>query len=223
MREIVPVLTASARNEAPSIQERFQKNVIPSYARFDLVLDHGEGSEVWDVDGRRYLDMGAGIAVCVLGHASPDIVSALLEQSRKLVHVSNLYYQGPQGALAEKIVGLIGPGKVFFCNSGAEADEGLFKLARKFGHDEGRFEILTAENSFHGRTLAGISATGQAKVKKGFEPMVEGFRQVPFNNLEAMRAALSPATVAILIEGVQGEGGVVPATAEYLLGLRQLC
>ena len=146
-----------------------------------------------------------------------------MEQSRKLVHVSNLYFQEPQGGLAEKLAGLIGPGKIFFCNSGAEADEGLFKLARKFGHDEGRFEILTAENSFHGRTLAGISATGQAKVKKGFEPMVQGFRHIPFNDLAAARAALSPATAAILIEGVQGEGGVVPATAEYLLGLRQLC
>jgi acetylornithine aminotransferase/acetylornithine/N-succinyldiaminopimelate aminotransferase len=211
------------RSEASSIQERFQKNVIPSYARFDLVLERGEGSEVWDVDGRRYLDLGAGIAVNVLGHGSPDIVAALLEQSRKLVHVSNLYYQQPQGALAEKLVGLIGPGKVFFCNSGAEADEGLFKLARKFGHDEGRFEILTAENSFHGRTLAGIAATGQAKVKKGFEPMVPGFRHIPFNDLAAARAALSPATAAILIEGVQGEGGVTAATSDYLLGLRRLC
>src|SRR5208283_2671759 len=128
-----------------------------------------------------------------------------------------------QGGLAEKLVNLIGPGKIFFCNSGGEANEGLFKLARKFGHDEGRFEILTAENSFHGRTLAGISATGQAKIKKGFEPMTPGFRHVPFNDLAAARAAISPATVAILIEGVQGEGGVTPATPEYLLGLRALC
>ncbi|MGO8698012.1 MAG: acetylornithine transaminase [Limisphaerales bacterium] len=219
----MPVLAATVRNEAASVQERFQKNVIPSYARFDLVLERGEGSEVWDVEGRGYLDLGAGIAVSVLGHGSPDIAAALLEQSRKLIHVSNLYYQRPQGALAEKVAGLIGPGKIFFCNSGAEANEGLFKLARKFGHDEGRFEILTAENSFHGRTLAGIAATGQAKVKKGFEPMAPGFRHIPFNDLEAARAALSPATAAILIEGVQGEGGVTAATPEYLLGLRRLC
>jgi acetylornithine aminotransferase/acetylornithine/N-succinyldiaminopimelate aminotransferase len=223
MREILPAPSAVVRNEAHSIQERFQKNVIPSYARFDLVLERGEGSSVWDVNGKRYLDLGAGIAVCALGHASPDIAAALLEQSRKLVHVSNLYYQRPQGLLAEKLVGLIGPGKVFFCNSGGEANEGLFKLARKFGHDEGRFEILTAENSFHGRTLAGVAATGQAKVKKGFDPMTPGFRQVPFNDLAAARAALSPATAAILIEGVQGEGGVTAATADYLLGLRRLC
>jgi acetylornithine aminotransferase/acetylornithine/N-succinyldiaminopimelate aminotransferase len=223
MREILPAPSAAVRNESQSVQERFQKNVVPSYSRFDLVLERGEGSHIWDIHGKRYLDLGGGIAVCALGHASPDITEALVEQSRELVHVSNLYYHQPQGLLAEKLVGLIGPGKIFFCNSGGEANEGLFKLARKFGHEEGRFEILTAENSFHGRTLAGIAATGQAKVKKGFEPMVDGFRHIPFNDLAAARAALSPATAAILIEGVQGEGGVTPVTAEYLLGLRQLC
>src|SRR5439155_3645483 len=127
------------------------------------------------------------------------------------------------GRLAQPLVRLIGPGKVFFCNSGAEANEGLFKLARKFGHDEGRFEIITTANSFHGRTLAGIAATGQDKVKKGFAPMVPGFRHVPYNDLKAMRAALSPATSAILIEGIQGEGGITPAMPEYLFGLRRLC
>jgi acetylornithine aminotransferase/acetylornithine/N-succinyldiaminopimelate aminotransferase len=206
-----------------TIQERFRQNVIPSYGRFDLVLERGQGRRVWDVNGKCYLDLGGGIAVCALGHASPDITTALVEQSGKLSHVSNLYYHQGQGLLAEQLVSLIGPGKVFFCNSGGEAAEGLFKLARKFGHDQGRYEILTAENSFHGRTLAGISATGQPKVKKGFEPMVPGFRQIPFNDLAAARAALSPATAAIMIEGIQGEGGVTPATPEYLLGLRQLC
>src|SRR5208283_5201479 len=143
--------------------------------------------------------------------------------ARQLWHVSNLYYHGPQGRLAQELARRIGPGKVFFCNSGAEANEGLFKLARRFGNEEGRFEILTAQNSFHGRTLAGIAASGQAKVKKGFGPMVPGFRQIPFNDLAAARAALSPATAAILLEGVQGEIGVVPAEADYLLGLRRLC
>jgi acetylornithine aminotransferase/acetylornithine/N-succinyldiaminopimelate aminotransferase len=223
MRDILPAPSAAVRNQSQSVQERFQKNVVPSYSRFDLVLERGQGAYVWDIHGKRYLDLGGGIAVCALGHASPDITETLVEQSRELVHVSNLYYHQTQGLLAEKLVGLIGPGKIFFCNSGGEANEGLFKLARKFGHDEGRFEILTAENSFHGRTLAGIAATGQAKVKKGFEPMVAGFRHIPFNDLAAARAALSPATAAILIEGVQGEGGVTPVTAEYLLGLRQLC
>lgn len=223
MKEIVPSPPPIIRNQFETIRELFAKNVVPSYGRFDIALSHGLGSQLFDVNGRRYLDLGGGIAVCALGHAHPAITEALVEQSRKLVHTSNFYYHEPQGRLAQALVHLIGPGKVFFCNSGGEANEGLFKLARKFGHDEGRFEILTAINSFHGRTLAGISATGQDKVKKGFEPMVPGFRQVPYNDLAAMRAAISPATVAILIEGIQGEGGVTPATPEYLLGLRQLC
>ena len=224
MKEIVPQSPPPiVRNQHERVRELFTKNVIPSYGRFELVLSHGSGSHLFDVNGRRYLDLGGGIAVCSLGHAHPAITEALLEQSSKLVHVSNLYYTEPQGRLAQALVELIGPGKCFFSNSGAEANEGLFKLARKFGHDEGRFEIITAINSFHGRTLAGISATGQHKVKKGFEPMVAGFRHVPYNDLEAMRAAISPATAAILIEGIQGEGGVTPATPEYLLGLRALC
>ncbi|MEY2518711.1 MAG: acetylornithine/N-succinyldiaminopimelate aminotransferase [Verrucomicrobiota bacterium] len=205
------------------IRKLFLANVIPSYARFDLALDHGEGSYVWDVAGKRYLDLGGGIAVCSLGHANPEITDALLEQSRKLLHVSNLYFTKPQAQLAEALVRLIGPGRCFFCNSGAEANEGLFKLARKFGHDQGRYEIITADGSFHGRTLAGIAATGQEKVKKGFEPMVAGFRQVPFNDLAAMRAAVSPQTAAILVEAIQGESGITPTTVEYLLGLRELC
>ncbi|KAB2646156.1 MAG: aspartate aminotransferase family protein [Verrucomicrobia bacterium] len=211
------------RNRFERVRELFTKHVIPSYGRFELVLSHGVGSHLFDVNGRRYLDLGGGIAVCSLGHAHPAITEALVEQSSKLVHVSNLYYTEPQGRLAEALVDLIGPGKCFFSNSGAEANEGLFKLARKFGHDEGRFEIITATNSFHGRTLAGIAATGQDKVKKGFEPMVSGFRHVPYNDLASMRRAISPATAAIMIEGIQGEGGVTPATPEYLLGLRALC
>jgi acetylornithine/N-succinyldiaminopimelate aminotransferase len=218
--ETQPVNAESASSE---IRELFDEYVVPSYARFDLVLERGEGSYVWDINGRRYLDFGAGIAVCVLGHANPEISEALAEQSRKLVHVSNLYYTEPQARLAKRIVDLIAPGRVFFSNSGAEANEGLFKLARKFGHDEGRYEIITASDSFHGRTLAGIAATGQEKVKKGFEPMVAGFKQVPFNDLEAMQAAITKSTAAILIEAIQGESGITIATREYLLGLRKLC
>jgi acetylornithine aminotransferase/acetylornithine/N-succinyldiaminopimelate aminotransferase len=205
------------------IRKLFQRNVVPTYARFDVALDHGEGSHVFDVAGKRYLDLGGGIAVCALGHANPEITDALLEQSRKLLHVSNLYFTKPQAQLAEALVRLIGPGRCFFCNSGAEANEGLYKLARKFGHDEGRYEVLTTDGSFHGRTLAGIAATGQEKVKKGFEPMVDGFRQVPFNDLDAMRAAITSKTAAILIESIQGESGITLATPEYLLGLRKLC
>ena len=211
---------SSTQNE---IRELFDKYVVPSYARFDLMLERGEGTHVWDVNGRRYLDFGGGIAVCALGHAHREITDALAEQSRKLVHVSNLYYTEPQARLAKRIIDLIAPGRVFFCNSGAEANEGLFKLARKFGHDERRYEIITASDSFHGRTLAGIAATGQEKVKKGFEPMVAGFKQVPFNDLEAMRAAITGSTAAILIEAIQGESGITMATREYLLGLRELC
>ena len=223
MKEIVPTPPAIVQNEFESIRNLFAKNVMPTYARFDLALSHGVGSYVFDVAGRRYLDLGGGIAVNCLGHAHPAITEALVEQSKKLIHTSNLYYTEPQGRLAGEIVKRIGEGKVFMANSGVESNEGLFKFARKFGHDEGRFEILTAVNSFHGRTLAAIAATGQDKVKKGFEPAVPGFRHVPYNDLAAMRAAISPSTVAIMIEGVQGEGGVTAATPEYLLGLRALC
>jgi acetylornithine aminotransferase/acetylornithine/N-succinyldiaminopimelate aminotransferase len=223
MKEIVSESPAIVRNQQVAVQQLFQQYVVPSYGRFELALSHGQGSWLWDVNGKRYLDLGGGIAVNALGHAHPEIADTLAAQARKLVHISNLYYHEPQGRLAQKIVSHLAEGKVFFCNSGAEANEGLYKLARKFGHDEGRFEIITAVNSFHGRTLAGISATGQDKVKKGFEPMVPGFLHVPFNDLAAVRAAISPATVAVLIEGVQGEGGVTPATPEFLLGLRALC
>ena len=221
--EIAGDMKALKVDRLSDIRKLFQQNVVPSYARFDLALDHGEGSYVWDVAGRRYLDLGGGIAVCALGHANPEITDALLEQSRKLLHVSNLYFTKPQAQLAEALVRLIGPGRCFFCNSGAEANEGLYKLARKFGHDEGRYEVITTDGSFHGRTLAGIAATGQEKVKKGFEPMVAGFRQVPFNDLDAMRAAITTQTAAILVEAIQGESGITPATADYLLGLRKLC
>ena len=223
MKDIVPTPPPIVLNQFESVRELFTKYAVPSYGRFDIAFSHGSGSQLFDVNGKRYLDLGGGIAVCSLGHAHPAITEALTEQSKKLIHVSNLYYTESQGRLAAELTKLIAPGKLFFCNSGAEANEGLFKLARKFGHDEGRFEILTAVNSFHGRTMAGIAATGQDKVKKGFEPMTPGFRHIPFNDLAGIRDAISPATAAIMIEGVQGEGGVTPATAEYLLGLRALC
>jgi acetylornithine/N-succinyldiaminopimelate aminotransferase len=224
MKEVLPAPTpAIVQNETKRIRELFEQNVVPSYARFDLVLERGEGSYVWDVDGKRYLDLAGGIAVCSLGHAHPEMTKALAEQSQKLIHVSNLYYNELQGRLAKRIVDLIAPGRVFFCNSGAEANEGLFKFARKFGHDDGRYEIITTLESFHGRTLAGIAATGQEKVKKGFEPAVAGFKQVPFNDLDAMRRAITKSTIAILIEPVQGESGITIAGPEYLIGLRRLC
>jgi acetylornithine/succinyldiaminopimelate/putrescine aminotransferase len=180
------------------IRKSFQRHVVPSYARFDIALDHGEGSYVWDVAGRRYLDLGGGLAVCALGHAHPEITDALLEQSRKLIHVSNFYFSKPQAQLAEALARLIRPGRCFFCNSGAEANEGLFQLARKFGASEGRYEIITTDGA-------------------------PGFPQVPFNDLDAMRAAITPQTAAILIEAIQGDNGIHAAAAEYLCGLRKLC
>ena len=206
----------------PEIIGLFDKYVMPTYGRYPLVFVRGKGTRVWDADGKEYLDFGGGIAVNVLGHAA--LAKALAKQADILVHCSNLYYTEPQGLLAKKLVELVGvEGKCFFCNSGGEANEALYKLARKFGHDAGKYEVLTFTNSFHGRTLAGISATGQEKVKKGFEPMVDGFRHVPFNDLDAVAAAIGPKTAAILIEPVQGESGITPAKPDFLRGLRKLC
>ena len=202
----------------------YDEFIMPTYGRFDLAIERGAGCRVWSEDGRALLDFGAGIAVCSLGHAHPRVTQAVAEQAAKLVHTSNLYRTRPQAVLAEKLVGLIElPGKIFFCNSGAEANEGLIKLARKFGSATGRHEILTFKNSFHGRTMAGISATGQEKVKTGFAPLLDGFRHLPINDLDAVRAAIGPKTVAILLEPIQGEGGVHLARPEFLRGLRALC
>ena len=202
-------------SNAKSIKQRIDDHVIPTYARFPIALTHGQGCHVFDAEGKRYLDLGAGIATACLGHGHPELAAALAEQAGKLTHVSNLYYTEPQGLLAEKLVRLAGgSGKVFFCNSGAEANEALFKLARLNGADEGQFEILTTLGSFHGRTLAGIAATGQPKVKEGFAPAVEGFRHVPYGGLDAMREAITPATGAVFVEPIQGESGVHCATPE---------
>ena len=160
--------------------------VMPTYGRFELDIARGSGCRVWDFEGREYLDFGAGIAVCSLGHAHPEVTKVVTEQAATLVHTSNLYRTAPQAELARRLVELTGSGKVFFCNSGAEANEGLIKLARKFGNQSGRYEILTFENSFHGRTMAGISATAQEKIKKGFAPLLEGFVHLPFRDLQAV-------------------------------------
>ena len=205
------------------IKDRFKQFVAPTYGRFPITLDRGEGAYVWDTDGKRYLDLGGGIAVNCLGHAHPEISQVLAEQSSRLMHCTNFYHFDGQAKLAENLAKRLGQGRVFFCNSGAESSEVMLKLSRRFGQPEGRFEVITTENSFHGRTMAGISATGQAKVKDGFAPLLPGFTHVPFNNLDAVRAAITPATVAVMIEGVQGESGIRPASADYLLGLRELC
>jgi acetylornithine aminotransferase/acetylornithine/N-succinyldiaminopimelate aminotransferase len=213
----VPVETP-ARTE---VQALFDQYVVPTYRR-TLTLTRGAGSYAWDVAGRRYLDLSGGVAVNSLGHAHPAIQDTLARQSAQLIHTSNLYYHEGQGRLAQRLVELTGPGKIFFCNSGAEANEGLIKLSRKFGHETGRYEIITARNSFHGRTMATLSATGQEKIQHGFNPLVPGFVHVPFNDLAAVEAAITPKTVAVHLEGIQGEGGVFVATPEYLLGLREL-
>jgi predicted acetylornithine/succinylornithine family transaminase len=190
-----------------------------------LALVRGKGARVWDAEGREYLDFLAGIAVCGVGHCHPAVTKAIRQQAAKLVHVSNLYYNENQPLLAQKLVQLAGleGGKVFFCNSGAEANEALIKLARLWGHDTGRYEVITMRNSFHGRTLATLTATGQDKVQKGFEPLPTGFAYAEFNNLESVRAAITDKTAAILTEAVQGEGGILPATPEFMQGLRKLC
>ncbi len=211
----------------PPTPELFARYVLPTYARFPLCLARGEGTRVWDEAGKEYLDFGAGIAVCSLGHAHPRIIRTLAEQAATLTHTSNLYFTRPQGLLAQRITELLGqPGRTFFCNSGAEANEGLYKLARKFGQTTrpgGRFEVITFHDSFHGRTLAGIAATGQEKVRKGFDPVTPGFAKATFNDLASVEAALTPQTAAILLEPIQGEVGVLPATADFLRGLSALC
>jgi acetylornithine/N-succinyldiaminopimelate aminotransferase len=213
-------------------RQLFEEYVVPTYSRYNVVLVRGKGSRVWDEDGKRYLDFGAGIAVSTLGHSHPRLIEALDRQSRELIHTSNLYYTRPQGELARKLVGIVGSqGKVFFSNSGAESNEAAIKLARKFGNEcsgvnsagKPRFEVLTFERSFHGRTMAGISATAQQKVKEGFAPLLAGFKHLPFNDLGAVENAVGRQTVAILVEPVQGEGGIYPASHEFLLGLREIC
>ena len=210
-----------------STKQLFDEYVLPTYGRFPLCLERGEGSRVWDENGKEYLDFGAGIAVCSLGHSHPRLTEAIAAQAKTLGHVSNLYYTRLQGLLAQRIVGLVGAGgRCFFCNSGAEANEGLYKLARRFGNltsPIGRYEVVTFHQSFHGRTLAGIAATGQEKVRKGFEPLTPGFVQATYNDLSSVRAVLNEQSAAILLEPIQGESGIVPATPEFLRGLRQLC
>ena len=202
---------------------RIRECVMPTYAPQQLFV-RGEGCRLWDSDGVEYLDFTSGIAVCNLGHCHPRVTAALAGQARTLVHVSNIYMNPVAPALAEKLVAESGmDAKVFFCNSGAEANEGMIKIARKYGNLSGRNEIISMENSFHGRTLATLAATGRKKYRQGFEPDVPGFSQVPFNDIEALEKAVTGKTCAIMLEMVQGEGGVIPADVEYLKKVRELC
>lgn len=196
-----------------------------TFKRQPLVFVRGDGTRVWDASGKPYLDLVAGIAVNVLGHCHPAIVKAIQEQATQLVHVSNLYYNTRQIELAEQLGLLSGGMRSFFSNSGAEANEGAIKLARKYGrvHKNGAYEIISMERSFHGRTLATTAATGQAFYQATWVPLPDGFKQVPFNDLEALKAAVSDKTVAVLLEAVQGEGGIWPGKPEFIEGVRQLC
>jgi len=201
----------------------YGKYVMPTYFRTPLVIHKARGVRVWDADGKEYLDMFPGWAVSGLGHCHPKVVKAVKSQAGTLMHVSNNFLSEEQGRLAELIIKNSFDGKVFFANSGAEANEGAIKLARRYGNPTKRYEIITMEKSFHGRTMACISATGQDKVKIGFEPLLEGFKIVPFNDLSAVENALSNKTIAVMLEPIQGEGGINIASREYLAKLRKLC
>jgi acetylornithine aminotransferase len=210
----------------PELMETADKVMASTYTRFPVVLVKGEGCTVWDMAGKSYLDFVAGIAVCNLGHAHSGLARALFKQSGVLWHVSNLYYTVPQTELAAWLVDHSFADRVFFCNSGAEANEAAIKLARKYYHDSGqtdRFEIIAMERSFHGRTMAALSATGQEKIRKGFDPVLAGFHFVPFDDIESLADCVSPSTAAVIIEPIQGEGGVRCPGPGYLEAVRKLC
>jgi predicted acetylornithine/succinylornithine family transaminase len=200
--------------------------VMDTYKRLPIALVRGKGCWLWDADGKRYLDFVAGLAVCNLGHCPDGVVAAIQQQAATLLHVSNLYHIPWQAELARTIVEHSFGDKVFFCNSGAEANEAAIKLARRYEkviRKGTRYEILTMRNSFHGRTMATLTATGQEKVQIGFEPLVPGFRYVPFNDPEALEDAIRPETCSIMLEPIQGEGGVIIPSDEYLMFVRDLC
>lgn len=218
---------------APSIvrtstAELYDAHVLKNYARAALTLVRGRGAQVWDDAGNCYLDFTSGIAVSALGHCHPHWVSAVQRQAAELIHVSNLFRNPQQGELARRLVHLAGPGRVFFCNSGAEANEALIKLARLHGMqksgEEGKcFKIISAKNAFHGRTFGGMSATPQEKIQHGFRPLVPGFAFGELNNLQSFADLVDDQTAAIFIETIQGEGGINACTPEFLTGLRRLC
>jgi acetylornithine aminotransferase/acetylornithine/N-succinyldiaminopimelate aminotransferase len=219
----------SSKVTSGKVAALYESCVLKNYGPAPMTLVRGEGSYVWDAENRRYLDFVSGIAVNTVGHAHPEWVARLQEQIGKLGHVSNLYHVPQQAELAQRLCEKAGEGKVFFCNSGAEANEFLIKLARlwgreKSGGEEGKcFKVITAENAFHGRTFGGMGATPQAKIQNGFGPMLEGFLHAEFNNLGSFRDKVDDSVCAILLETIQGEGGIHPATPEFLKGIRALC
>jgi acetylornithine/N-succinyldiaminopimelate aminotransferase len=212
--------------DSQTLMQQAQNHICRTYNRYNLAIARGSGCYLWDQEGRQYLDFVAGIAVCNLGHCPTEIAQVMYAQAQQLVHVSNLYYTEPQVKLAEALTSSCFADKVFFGNSGAEANEAAIKLARKYsrmGYGPGRYGIITMKNSFHGRTLATLSATGQQKIQEGFEPLVDGFRYVEFDNLDAVSEAIDKTVCAVLVEPIQGEGGVRVPHQAYLEGLRELC
>jgi acetylornithine/N-succinyldiaminopimelate aminotransferase len=200
-----------------------KKQYLQTFSRYPITLERGEGSHVWDIEGNEYIDVLGGIAVNALGHNHPKLVQAIQNQASKLLHISNFYLSVPQAMLSKKLIALSGLNRVFFTNSGAESVEGAIKISRKYAHSIGRGgEIISFDGSFHGRTLATI-ATGKAKMQKGFEPIPLGFKKVPFNDIDAVKQAVSNETAAILIEPIQGEGGINVADASFLKNLRTYC
>jgi len=209
-----------------TIMQTADRVIAATYKRFPIVLERGAGTSVWDTQGRRYTDFISGIAVCNLGHAHPRIADAVARQAKQLVHVSNLYYTVPQTELADLLVAQCFADRVFFCNSGAEANEAGIKLARKYFKDQGqpeRYMIVSMERSFHGRTMATLSATGQEKIRAGYDPVLQGFSFVPFNDIGALEAAVDGRTCAVMLEPIQGEGGIRCPAPDYLQQVRQLC
>jgi acetylornithine/N-succinyldiaminopimelate aminotransferase len=219
------MLFGDGRTQVATLSQDESRYLMHTFQRQPVELVRGEGALVWDADGRELLDFVGGIAVNVLGHAHPAVVAAITRQAAALIHASNLYYTRPQVELAEKLNVLGFEGRCFFANSGAEANEAAIKLARKWGKQnrKGAYEVISALNSFHGRTLAMVAATGQPKYQKPYAPMPDGFRHVPFNDIDVLRAAVSVKTVAILLEPIQGESGVIPADGGYLQAVRELC
>ena len=220
-------LSSSSQSESVTASA-YDQYVMKNYARAAVTLVRGEGSHVWDDRGRRYLDFTSGIAVTALGHGHPHWVEAVRRQAGELVHVSNLFRNPLQGELARRLVQKAGPGRVFFCNSGAEANEALLKLARlhgmrKAGEEGSCIGVICAEDAFHGRTFGGMSATPQEKIQKGFRPLLSGFSFGRLNDLESFERLIDSNTAAIFLETIQGESGILPCHPEFLVGIRQLC
>lgn len=207
--------------KAQEIFDMYKDYIMPTYTKFPLIFVKGKGSKLWDIHNKVYLDFFCGWGVGNLGHCHPKVMQAVRDQVSKLIFIPNSYYNLPQAKLADELVYWSYPAKVFFCNSGAEANEGAFKFSRKFG--QGRYEIISFENSFHGRTLAALAATGQNKYRMGFEPLPQGFKTVKFNDINAVKDAITDKTVAIMLELIQGEGGINVANKNFVLNLRNIC